>query len=359
MLKKMKFYLIGAALCCLVTGLYYTLKSNENPQTSPKANHDYMGVTNHFVSRVTKLWQLGDIEGKYAKDKLNCPKFIKYNSLVAKRYLECNPRYLECLFSQKSLEKDGFSFSLNKVISYRPTSIEFTLSHSQESFSKTLILNFKNTCHESALPKMQYTLESLEGRTWSSKKREIYIDKFLVSQNELNFWKPHSQDDVTKWGLTALGLSQEKQESFCRSRGKRLLTTQIFEAAVRLKPSSKLSIYPWTHYSANSKEGLNKATLNQELCSKAFLKECTEDFKWIAYLGDSVSWTGIHDVFGGPPERFINHYQPELSLKKADETVSYKNSDMAQIGFKTDRAINPARIGFRCYREEIIEGSEK
>lgn len=347
MLKR-NLIIILASAAIIALALYYTLNQRMKPVSKAIDSANYLAVTNEFLDILEKRWLWGDIEGFYEKEQLNCPELIKYNPAVYKNYLVCNPAYIRC-FLKQGLVIGEYQLNFKKMISSSPVKIKLEILKLGEKFYE-FDLNLMRKCHEVELPTREYLLESLGEKKWSHFGRKIYIDKFLVTQNDINMWKNDYKTQPIYWGLPALGLKVEEQHQYCQSRGKKLMKAHLFEAATRLQPSQKLSPYPWSHYSQTSSEGLVNVKAGDDICRKAYMKECKDKVKWRSFDTDSVSWVGLHDVFGGPPERFINIHEPEKQFKKADWSTSFRDKN-ARIGFKA-KAVE-AEAGFRCYREEI------
>lgn len=352
-MSRRNFIIILTTSVISITALiYYNLNRGIKPVKRDRAYVDYLSVSEQFLEIIEKRWLWGDIEGLYAKKQLNCPELIKYNPKVYKNYLVCNPQYIQC-FIGDAFKNGEHQIKIKEVLSSNPVQFHFEVENAQTGeFLYDFKAQFERKCHEVELPQREYTLESLGRKKWSHFGRKIIIDKFLVTNNDLILAGMIDEDDIPieERGLPALKLSKEDQKKYCHTQEKNLMQAHLFEAAIRLQPSHKLSPYPWTHYSQTSVEGLVRAKITEDNCKRSYLKECQQDFHWRSFDTDSVSWIGLHDVFGGPPERFENIYQPDKAYKSADWNTSFKDKK-AKIGFKSYE--KSPQAGFRCFKEAL------
>ena len=352
-MSRRNFIIILTTTVISITALiYYNLNHGMKPVNQSPNNVDYLGVSEQFLEIIEKRWLWGDIEGLYEKKQLNCPEFIKYSPKVFKNYLVCNPQYIHC-FIGEGIKQGDYLLKIKEQTSSNPVQFHFEIEKmSLNEIVYDFKAQFERKCHEVELPEREYSLESLGGKKWSHFGRKIFIDKFLVTNNDLILADMMDTDDIPieERGLPAMRLSRQEQRKYCHSQGKSLMQAHLFEAAIRLQPSHKLSPYPWSHYSQTSVEGLVRAKITEDNCKRSYLKECKSDYHWRSFDTDSVSWTGLHDVFGGPPERFENIYQPNLSYKSADWNTSFKDKK-AKIGFKSYE--KDPEASFRCYREAL------
>lgn len=338
-----KNILIFIILSLLIIGgllLYHNQKESGKREKAEISGKKILSLVTEFSKRLERRWKWGDIEGLYEKKALVCPGLLEFNPSVGKSYLACNENYLQCFFL-KPYQMGDYSFHLTRV-----QGLAFTFELKKEGRKLYgFDLKLLKKCHEILLPEGEFLLESLGGKKWSSFGRKIYIDKFLVSRGEYE----KTQEPVAKRGRPLLGLGEKEQKSFCQSRGKSLLRAHIFEAATRFPPSYQLAPYPWGSHSQNSKFSLSQEVLKVETCRKAYMRECKKLAPWKSFDTDSVSWAGLHDVFGGPSEVFSNIYERDRKYKKADWSISIKSPE-AKIGFKSE-VENESELGFRCYRE--------
>lgn len=349
-IKLKNKYFIFFTVLCISLGLviYYTGEKPLKPVKEEISAKELSKVVKQFMFHLEKRWAWGDLENYYSKKMLNCPDLILFDELVTSHYLSCNPRYLQCYFASNTYKKGKYEIKLESHEFKKEFMMNFTVWLNSKFIYKFAV-NLKRKCQQVLLPEGSYFLETLGGNWWSNKGRKIYIDKFLVSRNDINLWKGKSIYKVEEGGYPALDLSLSEKKKYCGYYGKKLLKAHFFEAAIRFPSDDmkKLNPYPWNLYSQNSLQGLKKQKISEALCRKAYLKECREKFQWKSYDTDAVSWLGIYQIFGGPVEEFDNIYEPHKKYKLASWDISFK-SDKAKIGFEK---ASYQQAGFRCYQE--------
>lgn len=358
------------------------------------------------LPKILERWQEGDVENAFQSKDWKCDE-LPYVPIVTGGFLQCNPHYLECwargLSGQKNhvvVESDGKSYELelravfpsiakfaqgprhtlwvtrneleNPIVPWAGVLIELGVKGLNGSWQMIL----EDTCRMKELPVRRYSYgprperhERTKEMDWDNDGRKIFIDKYLVSRSDINYWLlATNQADIAfenkkqNWALPSVELSVDEQTLYCAWLGKRRMEAHIWDAAT-MQPSNVdrpfpefvvKSWLPWTRDRRGS--FFEEAFLSAEWrptkqnCNQAFVKECANVFPYTPYSSDNVSWMGIYHVLGGTPEVFRNPVESELTLKTSSYNLS-ASDPQHQLGRRIPAGEIPA--GFRCYREEF------
>lgn len=348
--------------------------------------------------KIQQLWEEGDRFIK--KDGLNCPEEIIFDTKIGRSYYQCQPHFWQCYWSG-GLKKDpslkidlfGQTFHLRAKPSFVPQPIlssepryyeilkgpyeglnfhygmlvEFTID---EVPDLTWPMILTDTCRDVYLPERIYPYgkseaKKGEGVIWDNFGRRLFLDKFYVSNQQVNVWKMlNGRKDIEldrkKWPMPAL-LNLPEQKAYCSFWGKRLLDANLFDAASMTPVDQKVSKpdrvarpqTPWQR--DHSKTFLGMARINEDYqltpldCVLAQVEGCSERY----YSTDSVTWMGMNFSLGFYPESLNNTIEPEKNLK-ASSRFHPPSSELHELGIRTSwDGIQDSKlpVAFRCYEE--------
>lgn len=324
-------------------GVYFVTFKQKKQNLNPIHEEIFYRVVKKAKNDILTRWKEGDIEGLFKKGLFNCSR-IPNDSKISQKYFQCNPEYFNCFLSGKiknlepkfkiSLNDKVYHLTLDKTLEYTNQSITgitipgfdgyITTVKVDEIPGFSLSLLLKNNCHQAKLPERIYALNPKNTEElWDNFERVIKIDKFQVNNREINQWVHSGKgdehlliQDAKQLHLPATHLNREQMRKYCSFRGKQLLKSHIFDAAVFFpnapdNPNNKfikLYPYPWT------KKRKIKNTINESNCGQFYSSECREKFDYDPYSSLNVSWMGIYQVMGGYPEYVENIIDPELNI---------------------------------------------
>lgn len=349
--------------------------------------------------QILKLWEQSD---KFIpKEGVKCPDEIVPVSNVGKSYYQCNPHFWQCFWqggvkSLPALEIDLFGqtfhvvarprFASIQALSSAPRFYEMFKRQTQgtnlrygyivemeieelKGLSQPLLLT--DSCRDTYLPQRIYGYGKTKGPTdegfiWDNFDRNIFLDKFYVSNRQVNEWRilngtdDKIEKDRKKWPLPAL-LNFAEQKSYCEFYGKRLLEAKLFDAATMSPPDLKNPLpekvfrpqTPWQRDLSKSFVGMSRINPDYQLtpldCQLAQVQGCKETF----FTTDSATWMGIYFALGFHAESLMNTIEPDKNLKQSSNKHA-PASPWHELGImgnwnKTQTDNQP--VAFRCYEE--------
>lgn len=348
--------------------------------------------------KILQVWEEGD--RFIRKEGLQCDEEILFDTKIGRSYYQCQPHFWQCYW-QGGVKKDpaikidlfGQTFHLRAKPSFNPINAISSQKRFYEilngpyqglNFHYGVLVEFSidevpdltwpmiltDTCRDSYLPQRIYpfgknTDKKGEGFIWDNFDRQIFIDKFYVSEQQVNTWKlltgrKDIELDRRKWPRPAL-LNLPEQQAFCAFFGKRLLEAKLFDAASMTPIDQKESkpqrvARPQTPWQRDiSKTFLGMARINEDYqltpldCVLAQVQGCHERF----YSTDSVTWMGFNYPLGFYPESLVNTVDPEKNLKVSSR-FEPAASDWHELGLRGGwDGIQDAKrpVAFRCYEE--------
>lgn len=348
---------------------------------------------------------------KYKMEDVLCPELILPDPKVGNRYLSCNPLFWECYWS-KGLSKDPsiqveYEGQVFTLVAHQLESGKFGRIIAQSDLSEgeaptwsyQVELNVKefpgyklhlallNSCQDHYLPERVYaygvsqTSRAQDVFLWDNFGRDIYLDRFPVSHQEVNQWardrdsfKHLIKKNVQEYPYPATHLSSEEQKQFCAWRGARLMEPHLFDAGAMIPSSDEKfpdviapASTPWERDRQRTflvKEGKPKV----EDCQRAAVKGCD----LYPYSTNSVSWMGLGETIGFYPEAFRAVYD-RFNVKFSSIYLEAKSpwNSLGKRGIWSGEGHRPADfstgsleenpflalenvpVGFRCYREVV------
>jgi hypothetical protein len=340
--------------------------------------------------RLLKLWKEGDLF--FPKSGVNCPDEIQHSSSIGRSYYQCNPHFWQCywqkgvkenpvievdLFGQKyHIEAipsfNGRFYDLYKSNGTGPLKYGYMVEISVNEFpgqTQTMIL--ADSCRDTYLPQRIYGYGKVnnpreDGFIWDNFDRQIFIDKFYVTNRQTNEWYKltgHEEKiikDPKLFPLPAL-LSLDEQRSYCAFYGKRLMEAKLFDAA-SMTPSDlknplpeKVSrpATPWQRDLSKTFLGMARINPDYELtpldCQLAQVKGCEEKY----FTTDSVTWMGMNYPLGFNSESVENRIDPKKNLKKSSRAFK-PASQFHELGVYDswdEKQPETSPVAFRCYEE--------
>ena len=348
---------------------------------------------------ILKLWTEGD--RFFPSNGTSCDFEIMHEKNVGLTYYQCNPHFWECFWQggvidYPSLEVElyGQKFhviarpSFSAIPEYSPnprytslykrtmTGLNINYGYLVDmavkevpGLNQRIILT--DTCRDTYLPQRIYGYgvpqdKSDEGFIWDNFGRNLFIDKFYVTNRQVNEWRILSGQslkvelDRKKWPKPAL-LSLSEQIEYCTFYGKRLLEAKIFDAAVmsplELKNSTPDKVdrseTPWQRDISKTFLGVSRINQDYQLtpldCELAQVKGCEARY----FTTDSVTWMGFHYPLGFYPESFQNFIEPSKNLKMSSRFYE-PSSHWHELGNLTTwnfQIKNSLEVAFRCYEE--------
>jgi len=320
---------------------------------------------------------------------------------ITLRFSQCNPDLLRCwLRETNSLSpyeipaQNGQLLKLHYGAEGRV--VELKLKAQETNQEQRLML--KNTCRDSFLPEWQYALgtpnENRNDWFWDNHGRWIFIDKFPVSNREVQEWWNHAKfEDVSRpklefkneqaWLMEpATNLLANQQELYCASIGGQVLKAHVFDAAaffpsevenVEILPRGPYPEGPRRQDSYLGETQILGETIDVEkLCRSFYSKECKAVMPYYSHLELASSWMGIFNVLGGEFEHLPNAIRPRRNLKLSSHHYPLNSSwhQVAERGFWSGegfqfkefnwRTQDPEiktdfyGVSFRCYRSKFL-----
>ncbi len=303
---------------------------------------------------------------------------LDYDELyVSSEFLKCNPKALECHLNHRSkngyaeIQLDGSKLiyvKKNKKFLTKSKRGEIILNISLDK-KKNYKMYFESLCHETFLPKGEYVFSPLnEGneldnierensRLWKNDKN-IFIDKFHITNLEYNFWKNKKKKAGLKDYFPVNDLNFLEMKEFCKERGKKLLTAKLYDAMTYSK-IARIDLF---------------ADISKKTCSMIYSKDCIGKKELKFWNTNNVSWIGTYDIRGGIPEvvenqeeRFFNTVSSSFYFDRSSfwhnlthrfhwNELGFSEKDFNFVSSVTGEQLkiiekNKIKVGFRCYRE--------
>lgn len=347
--------------------------------------------------KLLKLWEEGDRSIK--KEGLKCESEISFEKRVGRSYYQCQPHFWQCYWSggvkaDPAIKIDlfGQTFhmraknSFSSIPAYSSDSrfyeilkgpyqglnfhygvlVEMTLDE-VPGMSWPMILT--DTCRDAYLPERIYGYGKIEKENnfeWDNFNREIFIDKFYVSNQQANEWRILSGEptkvvsDRKLWPEPAL-LSAKEQKAYCSFWGKRPMEATLFDAATMTPTDLKEPMpervarpqTPWQRDIGKSFLGMARINPDYQLtpldCQLAQVKGCTDKL----FTTDSVTWMGMNYALGFYPETLVNTIEPSRNLKISSKfhPPDSRVHELGQLGRWSGVQSPEVPVAFRCYEE--------
>ncbi|MBA2405030.1 MAG: hypothetical protein H0V66_09690 [Bdellovibrionales bacterium] len=348
--------------------------------------------------QIEKLWEEGDRLIK--KEGLKCESEIQFQTNIGRSFYQCQPHFWQCYWSggvKKNpgieIEMFGQTFHIKAKPSFQPISaysseqrfyeilkgpyqgmnfhygvlVELTVD---EVPDMTWPMILTDTCRDVYLPERIYGYGKIDpkkndqGFLWDNFERQIFIDKFYVSNQQANEWRILSGttdkiiSDRAKWPHPAL-LTSGEQKSYCSFWGKKVFEAKLFDAAT-MTPADLTNPLPervprpqtpWQRDIGKSFLGMSRINGDYQLtpldCQLAQVQGCSEKY----FSTDSVTWMGLNFALGFYPEALVNPIEPEKNLKLSSK-FQPPASEVHELGIRGQwNGSAELPVAFRCYEE--------
>lgn len=351
--------------------------------------------------QLQRLWEEGD--RYFPKDGPNCPAEILHDKAIGRSYYQCQPHFWQCYWQAGVTKNPGIEIDLfgqtfhvvakasfEPVPAYSSTPRYYQMFKREApglnlhygyiveisvreipGFTQPLILT--DSCRDTYLPERVYGYGKVQDRRedgflWDNFGREIYLDKFYVTNQQVNEWrilkgeKDKIEADRTKWPKPAL-ISLVEQKNYCAYFGKRLLEAKLFDAATMspsdLKNSKPDRVLrpetPWQRDHSRSFLGMARINPDYQLtpldCQLAQVQGCAEKY----FTTDSSTWMGLNFALGFYPESLANAIEPTKNLKQSSRFLP-PASEWHQLGTLSNwkgEQTEGSSVAFRCYEEVV------
>jgi hypothetical protein len=371
-------------------------------QVLPPPTKLFAQVITKAIPEILNLWEHGD--RFISKQGINCPEEILDKSGVGRSYYQCQPHFWQCYWDKGivanpliKIDIFGQTFHVSAKASFAPIPFYSEKSRFYEmlrrprpglnlhygyvvdlevkelpGLSQPMILT--DSCRDTYLPQRLYTFGKAPKKNeqeflWDNFDRHIFIDRFYVSNQQVNEWRLLRGDlsrlvmDRSLWYQPAV-LSLEDQKNYCHFFGKRLLEASLFDAATMAPADTQEKfpakmLHPQTPWMRDlSKSFLGMARINPDYqlspldCQLAQVKGCAQD-KFFAT--DSASWMGMYFALGFYPESLRNPIHPSKNLKLSSKFLP-PSSEWHELGVLSKWSGVPGEeqlppVAFRCYEE--------
>lgn len=344
-------------------------------------------------SEIHRIWTEGEDSREWNSWKKECLNLKNISASFDESLLRCNPILIECLagLSKKSDfrflkqgEKEDRIYKYVTKSNFSHTRLNntgylFTLQDIQSG--KKLDILLEDNCREVFLQNRAYaygeevTGKDVEDYRFDNFNQNIYIDRNLVTNAEVNDWIDFGNPEFTKGlkkksgddlFLPAADLLYDQMLNFCSFKGKQLLLAHYFDAATFL-PMDLDEVLPERNNRSPYYWSKKKADFKAD-CDLIYAQECPAK-KPYQLNATSPTWAGLTDAMGGVMEVFRNPIDPESNLKASSFYFNFKSQwhrlgfragwdgqgfDLRHFdfrGFNPEIAIEKFQVGFRCMRE--------
>ena len=344
-----------------------------------------------------KLWEEGDFY--FPKGGVQCPGEIVHEKTVGRSYYQCNPHFWQCYW-EGGVRKDpvieidlfGQTFHIVAKQSFDPLSAYSPSARYIQSW-KGPGLNLKygylievgvreipgysqpmllaDSCRDTYLPQRIYGYGKVKGRRdegfiWDNFGRHIFIDRFYVTNRQINEWRlltnaaSKIEPDRKKWHHPAF-LTLKEQKEYCAFFGKKLLEAKLFDAAAMTPAELKNPLptkvlrpeTPWQRDLSKTFLGMSRINPDYQLtpldCSLAQVQGCHEKY----FTADSATWMGMNYALGFFPESLMNNIEPEKNIKKSSRFMAPASTwhELGILGEWNGTQSSNEPVAFRCYEE--------
>ena len=362
-MKKVKTVLFTLILVVGVFGVTLAFFRYQNVQSLNKIRTQVKSIKKlrKISSKLLKMWTSGASDSEWKEINTYCPE-LNVKSNVDSTYSRCNTTFFNCyLKKQKYSLKEFNKETFYKIVS-RQTSLERFIPHYSVRTSILLgddyyNIDLEDSCRDVYLPKQIYGYKFANTKptksrkftwTWDNKTQDIFIDKFLATNLEVNQWISTTKQNLEKHfpqERASVNLTKNKMKEYCEFKGKRLASATVIEAATfyptagSYLPGGVLlrNDYPWTRrkkesflYALSIKKEID---LTKEDCSRAYTRDCFEVTPFVTHQTSSSTWAGIFQTLGGEFEVYQNSLEKKRNLRASSFYFEGENK-VQKIGEK-------------------------
>jgi hypothetical protein len=343
--KKHYKYLILAVFSLILISVLWLLWQKTQVR-KPQGLESFMAYQK-VVEKLNKKWIFGSSKGSIDEVRIQCPEYFPDLKKIELEDLRCNPDFLDCILSGRvksenpiiKVKVDGVLYNfkpkkkgLRFLEAQGKSRYQLMMSYKKESFQIELI----NKCHQIELPENIYQYG--DDFLWDNYHRKILIDKYYVTNRQVNEWKKSKGRTDLKplienyW--PSVDLTLKERQDYCHHQGKKLLQAHVFEAVSHFyirkdEKTFERSKYPWTKKSRTFLQKRVKPT--REDCHYAYVKGCDSIFPFANRKSLGLGQIGVAHTIGSFLESVHNIYEPRKNLKVSSLFIE-KGSSWNEVG---------------------------
>lgn len=365
------------------------------------------------LDKVHEGWK-GEIDLSDPHLKKNCPHLYRPTDDIPRDLKACRREVFQCFFKEREIglkfKKEFFPLRvlfpenfLNKSKSSEDVD-EITLS--LNGIVQTFELN--NFCQQVELPQGAYwgdRSSDKSQRIWHTSDVEYSIDRFLVRNIDIREWLLRDekapveklekyQELSSDFFSPSVDLTPELMEGYCHFKKAEVLSSHVRasvtfhhgraqKSQIGLEPPSyntpphpfglRQQDSPQYRYSHSSEEEPEVAKAD---CRLIYARECLSN-SYFEIFPNSLGWTGVSELFGGPAEYVKNlkyprknlhpssYYHPISSkVHQAGVRVYWSGKGHRRIDFNfftepffevnKNNPEDSFDVGFRCMRKRLV-----
>jgi hypothetical protein len=303
-----------------------------NDQKAPKAT--FKEVTNiwtHVLSDIHDNWSEGvDLNDPVLLD--NCPEFNNLKIRPAKELISCRSLPFKCFYKNRKNK-----VTINKEVT--PFTVNFPEETSQEwSVAFDLVIEkekkrfyLDDKCLTADIPDQVYNHGKYisQKNFWRPGDVKYWVDKYLVRNIDVIYWSRQRKKEIkmNSKGLFAPATfnNSKDMKNFCSYRRSVVMNSMLADAVTYYGVDDKSAMimnknqspYPFSVRKKNV--GHAKMLKNPEYkitkedCQKIYSRECIE-LNYKNSPAESLGWSGVGELLGGPMEFVINHLNPRRNI---------------------------------------------
>lgn len=363
----MKKLLVPFVIIALVAAAIWFYISKQKP-----VKITFREVTDTWTDSLANIhdsWSGGvDINDPVLLD--NCPEFNNLKVRPPKELLACRSIPFKCFYKNRknkiTINKESVAYKVtfpngpigNKSSSW---SLPFDLTINKEK--KRFYLS--DMCLTADIPDQVYN----HGRFitnknfWRPGDVKYWVDKYLVRNIDVMYWAQQTSEKIK---LNTNGLfapatftNSKMMKKFCGYRKSVVMNTMLADAVTYYGVDDKKSIimnknqspYPFSV----RKQGVGHAKIlknsnykiKEEDCQKIFTKDCI-DLGFKSVPAESLGWSGVGELLGGPMEYVVNHLNPRRNIMLSSKyfPLSSRVHKAGQRGHWNETAVNENDFSF-------------
>lgn len=273
----------------------------------------------------------------------NCPEFNNLKIRPTKELLACRSTPFKCFYKNRKNKvvtnkvpiAYKVSFPKENVDQENYWSLPFDLTINKEK--KRFYLSDK--CLTADIPDQVYNHGRfiVQKNFWRPGDVNYWVDKYLVRNIDILYWAQQTGNKVkfNKNGLFAAATfnSSKPMKNFCQYRKSVVLNTMLADAVTYYGVDDKRAVimnknqspYPFSVRKQNVSHAKmlknSNYQIKEEDCQKIFTSECI-DLNFKASPAESLGWSGVGELLGGPLEFVVNHFNPRRNLMLSSKYFS-------------------------------------
>ena len=325
-MKKVFIPLIVVIL--LAGGVWFYFNKKMPPKVTFK---EVTSTWTQALSNVHDKWS----EGIDLNDPIllkNCPEFKNLKIRPPKELLSCRSLPFQCFYKNRK----------NKIIVNR-NPVEYNVSFpkdTEDNWSLAFDLTIKkeskrfflsDKCLTASIPDQVYNHGRFitQKNFWRPGDVKYWVDKYLVRNVDIIYWSRQTKQEIK---MNSNGLfspatfnNSKMMKNFCSYRSSVVMSAKLADAVTYYGVDDKSAMimnknqspYPFSvrkqsvAHTKMLKDPEYKITKSD--CQKIYTKECIE-LKYSGSPAESLGWSGVGELLGGPLEFIINHLKPRRNL---------------------------------------------